>query len=152
MEPGLWSGDTPRATRSPVTFPPELLGVTLPYVSDDPTEEEEHPTRACAWMMTTVLSKVAERERVASLTPPQRRCLAARLYEECSTSLLELYEGAQAGSWAYSPREHRLHAAVLEAAKRFEREACEGGVPSIAAKSIREAVMQQWNREPWEKR
>jgi hypothetical protein len=102
-------------------------------------------------MLGTVLSKVAEQHRLDSLTPAQRRCLAARLYEECSEDLLDAIEGAQAGSWAHSPQERRIHAAVVEAAKRFEREACEGVVPSIAAKSIREAVRQQWSREPWGK-
>jgi hypothetical protein len=118
-------------------------------VNDDPTEEEERPTRACAIMVGTVLSKVAEQHRVDSLTPAQRYCLAARLYEECSKSLLKAVEGAQVGSWAHSHHERHIHAAVVEAAKRFESEACEGVVQSIAAKRLREAVRQQWSREPW---
>ncbi|WP_224360870.1 hypothetical protein [Hyalangium versicolor] len=60
-------------------------------------------------MMTTILSKLAARERVESLTPDQRRCLAARLYEECTASLLEAVENAPAGSWGDSPRVRRLH-------------------------------------------
>lgn len=151
-EPGLWAGDVPKASRPSVSPPPEILGVTLPFVNGDTTSpEDEYPTRACAAMMTTILPKVAERNRVESLTPEQRRCLAARLYEECASNLLTLVDGAQTESWWHGPGAQRLHAAVLEAAKRFEREACEGVVPSIAAKSLRDAVRKQWNREPWSK-
>jgi hypothetical protein len=144
-EPGLWSGDTPSASRANAPGQPEILGVALPFIPDAATAEDERPTRVCGGTMSTLLSKAQGQEELAGLPPPARRCLAARLYVRCTEGLLKLFpESGNPGGIDFPVSERRIHLAADETAKRFRSEACAGVVFPLRAEHAIVQVIRAW--------
>jgi hypothetical protein len=144
-EPGLWAAEPPAASRSWTTGPPELFGVTLPFIPNAATAEDERPTRVCAQTMGALLAKAEPQAELAALPPQARRCLAARLYLKCAEELLGLFpEGGIPGSFVNFPAERRLHLAALATAKQFRDAACKDVVFPLRAEHAIVQVSRVW--------
>ena len=126
LEPGLWAGDEPRASRKREPAPPELFRVRLPRVPVSGNQvEEEGPARACVAVWNQALPGTGLDAKVNALRPAEKRCMVAWMNQTCAQTFERMYDQAgEAGVVMLAFRKYR--ATVRQAAEDFTREACEG--------------------------
>jgi len=123
-EPGLWAGDAPQAARKGERQKPQLFGVPLPRVEvQGDAFEQEGPARACELVWAEALAGTGLAAEVSALKPRERRCVAAKAFQNCIRLLEHSYdEAGAAGVVQLAYRQYR--AATGQAAEDFTREAC----------------------------
>ena len=143
LEPGLWAGDQPQAIRKREQRKPKLFGVPLPRVAvDGDVHEQETPARACAAVWEQVLSGTKLEAEVLALKANERRCFAARAFQNCIRMLEHSYdEAASADVVVIGLRKHRP--LMGQAAADFTRTACEGVRQTSAHENLLERLRAQ---------
>jgi len=133
VEPGLWAGDEPRASRKHESGKPELFGVLLPVLELGSTEKVEGgPAIACVALWKHALPGTGLAEKVSALRPGDRRCMVAHMFNACVRVIEELDEiMSEKGVVVLQARKHR--AALRKAANDFFQVEC-GGARLSASK------------------
>lgn len=82
-EPGLWSGDSPRANSEPAgwrTRLPMVMNIHLPSSA----QEEDDLVRACAVIADMALKTMLTEEAFYRANLNEQTCLVAKLYRHCA--------------------------------------------------------------------
>lgn len=118
-EPGLWAADTVKAS---AVQPPDVFGVDIPFPSAATTDAERKWSIACGASMNEAAAKAGQRAVIDGMSLDDRKCLAARAYEFCASSLWARFEMARQAGEPHSPddlealRASHEHGAALVAA------------------------------------
>lgn len=88
-EPGLWAGDSPRASND-VAVKPSLLGVTLPGIPLSRTQVDNGPALVCAQTWGLAIPRSGLSDKVNALDAPTRQCMVAQMLQFCARVVAEL--------------------------------------------------------------
>jgi hypothetical protein len=125
LEPGLWAGDAPQASRKREPAPPELFGVLLPGLRVSEKQVEEGPARACIALWNHALPGTGLAEKVNALRPAEKRCMVSHLFNACVRVIEELDEiVSEKGVVVLQARKHRE--SLRKTANDFFRVECGG--------------------------
>lgn len=131
MEPGLWEGDEPRASRSGPQAEPVLLGVTLPGLPLSDTKTDVGPARACVALWNEALPGTGLAEKVNELRLAEKQCMVALVFHTCARIIEQIEDNtSEDGVVVLLARLKREQ--LRESAENFRRAACKG-VPETAA-------------------
>lgn len=89
---------------------------------------------------------IATKTRGLRLGEAQTRCLAARLYAECTQSLLEQERQLAAAGRAGDPQAVPRYKAAAAAAARFLRVSCDGVMDDPTTEELFKKVAKLWQR------
>jgi hypothetical protein len=125
LEPGLWAGDKPRASKKLEPASSVLFGVQLPRLPISDTQEEEGPARACVEVWNHALRGTGLAEKLNALRPAEKRCMVSHMFNTCVRIIEELDEiVSETGVVVLQARKHR--AALRKAANDFFLLECGG--------------------------
>ncbi len=122
LEPGLWAGDEPRASRKREPALPELFGVLLPG-HDTPATQAANLARVCVDMWNNALPGTGLGEKVNALRPAARRCVVAWMFDTCARVFVDL-DAAARERGVLMPWKRRDREALQREADAFTGEAC----------------------------
>ena len=139
-EPGLWSGDEPRASRRRAPGATELFGVPLPGHEAKATPAEAGLAGVCVSMWNDeVLPGTGLAERVAALKPAEKRCMVAWMFRDCTRTILEIDANNRGrGTLLFWKRKDRE--AFERSAVAFTDEACKDMRLTPSQFRLREAL------------
>lgn len=152
-EPGLWAGDGTVKASDQLPDVPMIAGIELPFPPGAATDKDKLHTRLCALGMSLLIPDVARELQWDAMALPLdvRRCIAARLYEHCTSSFRAKLEGIiSANSSDISGLEHLLiQRAVISStdrtAKRFVEKVCPGVPRSTEVEEALTLIMMTWD-------
>lgn len=142
--PGIWGAEEPRAAADDH---PKIDGFPLLY-PPDASPEERRLVNACAGFMDAAMTR-ADRGTVrrAKMTLEARYCMMARLYEQCPTIMLPVWEKQRAEANRYDPDGQRAMEKIRDFAKTVREELCKDLLPfSPGAETLFDDVVREFTR------
>lgn len=125
VEPGLWAGDQPRASRKQEPVPPELFGVLLPGLPVSEDKVEAGFAYTCVGFWGRALPGTGLAEKVKALSPQDKRCMVAQMNHACVRIIEQMDENESAdGVVTLIVRRHL--AALRRSANEFVQKECGG--------------------------
>ena len=130
-QPGVWAADVP--DDAPAT--PILDGVAIPYPPEALAEREAYPTWNCAKMMTVGVKPYDPKNERLKWPEQQRRCLVARMYQNCVEAVLTHYGHLASAGSLRDPGLKRKLETTKEVSDRFAADEC---------KNVKETTAMFW--------
>jgi hypothetical protein len=125
LEPGLWAGDEPRASRKREPAPPELFGVLLPGLPVSENKVEAGFAYTCVGFWSQALPGTGLAEKVKALSPQAKRCMVAHMNNGC-VRIIEQMDANESAEGLVTLIVRRHLAALRKAANEFVRAECGG--------------------------
>lgn len=117
-EPGIWAGDTARASINDPASPVSVLGVSIPHHPDVKTAGDAYSATACAMSINLAAQNdTSLMAQVQAMSLEQRKCVAAAAYLQCTHGLTQRQE-------QFDWRVQQKMASTADAAARFLLSVC----------------------------
>jgi len=126
LEPGLWAGDEPQASRKSEPAPPELFGVLLPGIPVAEDKVEAGFAFTCVGFWGHALPGTGLSAKVNALSPQAKRCMVAHMNRSC-VRVIEQMDATESQAGLVTLFVRRNLEALRKSANEFVKAEC-GGV------------------------